>query len=162
MIESSPVNPCVYDVDGHVLAEPSLQRATRDVVRKVVEDGSIFVSAPFQPSLSEAIFSITSMIMLMLYKMQYSWDSYLSVEIITKPEKTMIAKTVERSSKTLYSRRWNAFPKLDCDDDNAITAYHFHCWTPISSLKLGEKSTSVPHSLVSVSPAFTARTRIKR
>ena len=84
-------------------------------------------------------------IMFILHKM-HSWNSYLSVEIITKPEKTMIATTVERSSKTLYNRRWNAFPNLDCDDcddDADITAFHFHCGTPISSLKLGEKSTSV-------------------
>ena len=100
--------------------------------------------------------------MFIMHKMQYSWGSYLSVEIITKPEKTMIATTVERSSKTLYSRRWNAFPNLDCDDDADITAFHFHCGTPISSLKLGEKSTSVPQSLVLVAPPFTARTRIKR
>ena len=52
--------------------------------------------------------------------------SSLSDEMITRPERTMIATTVERSSRTLYKRRWNAFPKLDWDDDDddAITGHH--------------------------------------
>ena len=48
----------------------------------------------------------------------------------------MIATTVERSSKTLYRRRWNAFPKLDCDDDDdAITVTsHHRSLTMVTSL----------------------------
>ena len=90
----------------------------------------------------------------------------LRVDMNNKPERTMIATTVERSSRTLYKRRWNAFPKLG--DDDAITIHHRSLTMTIGGKSTGVVPSSQPNApmgsarFVALHPALTRNWRKQR